>query len=210
MNNKIIKTDKILQIVAELLFAFYIVILYLEPYKVLSNIIFIEIVGLSGFAIILFIVFYGALYKNIAVWLIFLLFFYIFVSIVVNYGFSRSEGILRFYCIWFVVFALYFIIQIIPDRERIMRVFSAVSVVPLGYICISVILNASHAICKAVPPHDMFKGSFEMGRLCGLNNSNVLGLACVSLILISVYGLLHTKKWFRLYYASAMVWDGLL
>lgn len=199
-----IKKDRILQIAAGALFAVYSVILFLERYWESSSIVIYSIIGLAAFAVILFCIFYGSLYRNIDVWLIILLFFFIYVGIVVNYGFSPSENISRFYCIWGGVFALYFIVQIAPDRKRIMRVFSAVSVLPLGYICVSVILNASHAICKGVPPHDTFKGSFEMGRLCGLYNSNVLGIASAALILIGIYGLLRAKKWFRLYYAAGI------
>lgn len=194
------KTLSLRQSISWLLFVFLTAILCFERYWVSSNIGFYTFIGLLGAVIIITCIVRGRLIKCLDVQLILLLFFYIYVSITVSYGFSSSPRILRFYGLWTGIFALYFLMRISADRKRLLSAFSAVSVLSLSFMCISGILNASHAICKEVPPHDIFRGSFEMGRLCGFNNANFIGLAGAALLFISVFGLLRSRRWFRMYY----------
>lgn len=142
--------------------------------------------ALLGFACILLVLFYNKLYKEADVWFLSLAMLWSAISAIYNNGFSVGLFLSKNWCAWMVIVSGYFVIRAAKNPLQRIYEYMLVSVVGLFLVNLFVLLHATKTLMPEVPERDLLYGSFQMGRLCGLTNANVMTFAGAALFLFSI------------------------
>ena len=145
-------------------------------------------VGISAVCVLRWKLFKGAdalllLFMPVCAW----------VSAALNFGLSRSTFISRYYFVWAVLLSLYFAMRVTSAPDKIIGLFAVFSTLGLFALCLFILLHATAALFSEVPGHNLVRGCFQLGRLCGLGNANIFGFSCTALCMLSVYSFLRTE-----------------
>ena len=115
------------------------------------------------------------------------------VSAALNFGLSRSSFVSRYYIVWAVLLSLYFVMRVTSEPDKIISLFAVFSTLSLLALCLFTLIHATAALFGEVPGHNLVRGCFQLGRLCGLGNANIFGFSCTALCMLSVYAFLRTS-----------------
>ena len=162
--------------------------------------------GLLSIVVLVLSVIIGRLYRYNDVILLLLFLVLAWFSSAVLYGVTSAFFISTFFCFWIILLAVYLVIHIAPDPQHILLLFSFTVAVSSIIICLHVLAYAGNSLFFENPGQNLFLGCFRFGRLFALGNANMQGLFCTAQILVSIYGILHTKKVLRiLFWISAIL-----
>lgn len=164
--------------------------------------------GAIGICVLIFSIITGKLFRYIEVKLFLLFLLIAWISSIFNFGVKASYFVTRFHCFWMVFLALYMVLYIAPEPSHVMHVFACTTAICFSVVCAFVTVHATRSLLSETPELRTVLGCFRTERLCGLGNENILGFMCASLLLISVYGFLVTKKHIRILYlfSAALGW----
>ncbi|MCR5770675.1 MAG: O-antigen ligase family protein [Butyrivibrio sp.] len=164
-----------------------------------------KLTAAAGIICILFCVFYKGMYRNIDTCVITVFIAISYISTIFNLGLSANFLTNRLFYAWMIFLGIYFIIQIVPDPMKIFSYYAMASTVGLSILCLYILAHASRFLLLENPWKDIFKGCIVGGRLCGISNANRMGVACASLVMISIFGFLCSRTKSRWLYIIGTV-----
>ncbi len=149
-------------------------------------------IALPSLGVCVYCMLFGRLYRNWDTRLLLAFLGLAWLSALVNYGLSLTFFFSRFFCVWVFLLCGYFSVQTVAAPERFLLGCSHAGVAGLSIVNVFALLHATVSLTAAVPGRDTVRGCFELGRLCALSNANILGFACCTLLLLSLYAALRT------------------
>ncbi len=188
-----IKLNKIMQV----FFALYIVLaVYQYSFEGLwGKYVMVRYahIGIAGLVVSLAVIFYGRLYRYCDVLLLFLFAVFAWISSLVSFGLSTGYFFSVYFTNCVYLFGLYGSIRASDDPEKLLLWYARAAAVAHSVVCLKILVRATASLCTEEQGHDLYKGCFQSGRLCGLGNANVLGFCALALLIVSVFGILRTK-----------------
>ena len=157
--------------------------------------------GLSALCVCVACIWRGKLLRSADVLLLLFMPLCVCVSAALNYGLSLSIFRSYFMVVWTMLLSLYFALRIAPKPEKLIDLFAAAAILSLSFLCSFILFRATASLFPEIPGKNLTMGCFQLGRLCGLSNANVLSFSCASLCLLSTYAFLRAPGRRRLLYA---------
>ena len=200
-----IADSKTLQYVIELFFIMVAVSHAFRGFWKTSYVYWYAGIGLLSMIMLIFVVLVGRMYRyNDVILLLFFLVLAWFSSAII-YGITLLFFTSKFFCIWMTFLALYMVIRFVPDPSHALCVFSYALAIPFTGICLYALIHGGRSLFIDPPGQDLLLGCFRFGRLFALTNANQIGLLSSSLILVSVYVFLSTKKRRRFFFLFSAI-----
>ncbi|MBR0140539.1 MAG: O-antigen ligase family protein, partial [Firmicutes bacterium] len=115
------------------------------------------------------------------------------ISSLVSFGLSTGYFFSVYFTNCVYLFGLYACIRTSSDPDRLMLWYARAAALSQSVVCLGIMIRATLSLCTEEQGHNLYRGCFQSGRLCGLGNANVLGFCALSLLIVSVFGALRTK-----------------
>ncbi|WP_026516180.1 O-antigen ligase family protein [Butyrivibrio sp. MC2021] len=193
--------DERMQYIITLIISAFLAVFTFEGFWVAAKTRMYLLGGLLGAAIILYFVFYKKIYLEFDTFLFASFFLLCWISGIIAFGVSASFFLSQFFCAWIAFLALFYAAGSVKNYEKMFAVCAFVFSLAELVVCIFVLFMATRTIFTERVALSSVLGLVRNGRLCAFGNANRFGFACTAFLMVSVFGLLLSKGFLRIYYS---------